>query len=159
MEHWNGTRWQYVPVPRGVALADPPLAPFPPVTASSGHDAWIFPAVFQLWGGCNCIYQYALRWDGHRWHRSSFPAKLVVATALAFGRRDVWAFGSAPHGPDSSVPYAARYDGRSWHRVTVPAEPLAVTAASPRDLWAGLRGEVWLTGLCTSGNVPRVRLR
>ena len=57
VEHWNGSRWQHVMVPRGVTLADSPVAPWPQVTASSGRDAWVFPVK----GDPLNPYDYALR--------------------------------------------------------------------------------------------------
>jgi hypothetical protein len=144
VEHWNGTRWRRVVVPRGVALAASPLAPFAPVTASSARDAWIFPVK----GDPVNPYDYALHWDGNSWHRSDFAGKLIVGTAEAFGPGDAWAFGFVERCPSGFTPYATRYDGRSWHQVRVPAEALAVTATSGHNLW------VFGPSLKTAGRLP-----
>jgi len=143
VEHWDGSLWLHVVVPRGVTLADSPVAPWAPVAASSGRDAWVFPVK----GDPVNPYDYALRWDGASWRRSDFHSKLIVESAEAFGARDVWAFGFVEH-PSGFVPYAARFGGRSWRRVKVPAETLAVTGTSPRNLW------VFGPSLRTAGRPP-----
>jgi hypothetical protein len=130
VEHWNGSTWRRIPLPRGVG----PDATFSqPVAASSVKNAWIFPA---LASARYCSYNYALGWDGRAWHRSDFPAKMTVQTAVAFSRKDVWAFGTPVGNVDLLIRYAARYDGRTWHRVQLPGPAFAVSALSKRDMWA-----------------------
>jgi len=144
VEHWNGTRWQQVVVPRGVRLAGSLTAPFAPVAARSGGDAWVFPVK----GGLFVPYDYALHWDGTRWRRSDFAGKLIVGSAEAFGPRYVWAFGWIEHSQSDLTPTAARYDGHSWRQVKVPVEALAVTATSRHNLW------VFGPSLKTAGRPP-----
>src|SRR5215472_18111050 len=144
VEHWDGSLWLHVVVPRGVTLADSPVAPWAPVAASSGRDAWVFPVK----GDPVNPYDYALHRDGSRWRRSDFPGKLIVGSAEAFGPKDVWAFGFVEHSQQGFAPYAARYDGRSWRQVRVPAEVLAVTATSRHNLW------VFGPSLKTAGRPP-----
>lgn len=136
VEHWNGTTWRHVRVPRATNLTQPPFEPFAPVAASSGTDAWIFPVQGVLFESQLFAYDYALGWDGASWRKSYFPIRLLVSSAVAFGPKDVWAFGSSLRRQDTRGLYAARYDGRSWHPVKMPGEPLAVTALSRGDIWA-----------------------
>ncbi len=77
-------------VPRGTCLGIFDIVNLSfPLAASSASDVWIFP----VRGGSFFGYSSALRWNGRVWRRSSFPAKLAVLSAVAFGPRDVWAFG------------------------------------------------------------------
>ena len=130
VEHWNGNTWQHIPLPHGVG---PDGAFSPPIAASSPRNAWIFPI---LPSARYCSYNEALRWDGRAWHRSDFPARMTVRTAVAFSRKDVWAFGTPVKNVDLLIRYVARYDGRAWHRVRLPGPVFAVGALSKRDMWA-----------------------
>jgi hypothetical protein len=130
LEHWDGNRWRHIPLPHGVS---PGGTLSPPVAASSPRDAWIFPAVPSA---RFCSHNDALRWDGRAWHKSHFPAKMTVRTAVAFSRKDVWALGQPVPSVDDLIRYAARYDGRAWHRVRLPGPAFAIGALSKRDLWA-----------------------
>src|SRR5215469_8595608 len=67
VEHWDGGRWRRVLPPRGIGLGFSPAVSPQPIAASSGRNAWIFPVIGQFFTGCNCMYNYALRWDGRRW--------------------------------------------------------------------------------------------
>jgi hypothetical protein len=130
VEHWDGTAWRRVPVPRGVFAADAGL-----LAARSARDAWIFPVRAAHVGSSYFAYNYALHWDGTAWHASRFPGKLILQAAAVAGPAEVWAFGAIYRGSDTLIPDTARYDGRAWHRVRLPAEPLAA-ARGADDLWA-----------------------
>lgn len=131
-EHWNGMRWQRVPVPSRVSLG----FPAGPVTATSATGAWIFPARLAHVKGSYFAYNYALHRNGETWQKPAFPARLIIGSAVAFGPADVRASGSACHREGVLVPYAARYDGRAWRKATLPGAPLAVSALSRRDMRA-----------------------
>jgi len=135
LEHWNGTAWRRIPVPRGVV--DGSVGSFSePIAATSASDAWIFPAVPTHIGLSFFTYNDALRWNGSGWQKSVFPVKLIVSTAVAFSPSNAWAFGGYVRRGNQGRPYAARYDGRSWHRAPMPGAPLDVAAVSSRDMWA-----------------------
>lgn len=131
LEHWNGAAWRRVAVPRGTFLSTFPTFSLP-LAASSASDAWIFPTVV----GWSDSYSYALQWNGRAWRKLSLPAGLNVRSAVAFGPRDVWAFGWISKSVAVQVPAAARYDGRAWHVIKMPGEPEAVSAPSRRAIWA-----------------------
>ena len=134
VEHWSGTNWGRVPVPRRMIAGRDASVTVPlPVAASSATDAWIFPNV--LTSLPLSPYDYALRWNGAAWRKSAFPAHLSVLLAAAFGPADVWAFGGIDHADGSVVPYAARYDGHSWRKAVVPVAPLGISARSAHDMW------------------------
>jgi hypothetical protein len=133
VEHWDGTSWRRVAVPRSVSAVSgfPP----PPITASSATDAWIFPTT-PLTSLQSNPYTYGLRWTGTAWRKSAFPAPLTVTSAAAFSKSDVWAFGGLDNADGTVVPYAARYNGHFWCKAVVPVAPLGISAQSARDLWA-----------------------
>jgi hypothetical protein len=136
VEHWDGTSWRRVAVPRSVSLSPGPLG-FTlgwPLAASSPTNAWIFPTT--LAGSRGLAYCYALRWTGTAWRKSAFPAHLTVAYAAAFGPADAWAFGGLEQANSTTVPYSARYKGHAWRKAAVPVAPLGVSALSARDMWA-----------------------
>jgi len=135
LEHWNGTAWQRIPVPRGTI--DGSIFDFSqPIAATSARDAWIFPALSGSAGRLSSGYNDALRWDGTGWQRSAFPVKLRVQAAAAFTPADAWAFGWNVRSANAAEPYAARWDGRSWRRAPMPGAPLDVAAVSGSDMWA-----------------------
>jgi hypothetical protein len=138
VEHWDGATWRRVLAPRGIGLGLSPAISPEPIAASSSRNVWIFPQIADLWSGCNCAYDYALRWDGRRWRSSRFPDKIAVSSAAAFSPRDVWAFGwtSPRQNSQAQFPYAARYEGHAWRGVRLPGVALAVSALSGRDMWA-----------------------
>jgi hypothetical protein len=133
LEHWDGSAWHRVAVPRGIALKVffAPGTFSVPLAVSSASDAWMFPV---RRSGLN-VYSYALRWNGRAWQKSSVPGRLTVQSAEAFGPRDVWAFGLMSKGLTVQEPAAARYNGRRWQVMALPAYPVAVTASSPCALW------------------------
>lgn len=123
VEHWDGSAWRVLSLPRGyldvVGLAAP-----------SVNDVWL--AV----GGLRD--ERLLHWDGQGWQ--SYPGlgfgytTEATNTLLALSARDVWAVGSR----------IGHWDGRSWTVVRMPGLGAAVQdlqlrlirGATPDDLWA-----------------------
>ena len=129
VEHWDGSTWRRVPVPRGLQVGDSG-----PVAASSAADAWIFPEHSGFAGSSYYSYDSALHWNGRAWHASRFARQIVVSSAATFGPADTWAFGAWDR-RGALVPYAARYDGRAWRHVTPPVAADALSAPSRTDMW------------------------
>jgi hypothetical protein len=75
VEHWDGTAWRRVQVPRGVIVGEADW-----LAARSARDAWIFPVRAAHVGSSYFAYNYALHWDGTAWHASRFPGKLPALT-------------------------------------------------------------------------------
>lgn len=136
VEHWNGRDWRRVAVPRGLDLLGNPDGFTLPVAASSGSDAWIFPGADAPLGLNLAAHDYALRWNGRAWLRSSFPARLIVTAAAAFSPAGAWAFGLVYRSADVTAPYAARFTGRTWHHVRLPGAVDALSVLSASDMWA-----------------------
>jgi hypothetical protein len=133
VEHWDGTAWHHVPVPRGVSVGGLDNAP---IAASPGKDAWIFPQRLGHIGLSFYEYNSALHWNGRSWRASSFPRKLIVAFAAAFSGADTWAFGVVDTAHNGVVGYNARYNRRSWRKVVLPGVPIGLSAVSRSDMWA-----------------------
>jgi hypothetical protein len=129
--HWNGRSWRTMKI--GSRFADG-LEPAP-VAASSASNVWVFP-VSTAPSGILFGREFALRWNGRRWHASRFPRTMAVTSAEAFSARDVWAFGITPRGPAAQVPYVARYNGRRWRTARLPGQVLSVGATGADNLWA-----------------------
>jgi hypothetical protein len=133
VEHWDGTAWHHVPVPRGVSVGGLDNAP---IAASPGKDAWIFPQRLGHIGLSFYEYNSALHWNGRSWRASSFPKKLIVTFAAAFSGSDTWAFGVVNTAQNGVVGYNARYNGHSWRKVALPGVPIGFSAVSRSDMWA-----------------------
>jgi hypothetical protein len=133
VEHWNG--WSWRPVSLGVN--DPALTAtggfFGYIAASPGRNVWAFSE------NGSYVRLHARHWMTGRVPRSS-GGHVVILSATAFSRTDVWAFGTRYVGPASKldlVPYAARFNGTSWTTVPMPGKGvLDVSAQSPDDMWA-----------------------
>ncbi|HEY8867300.1 MAG TPA: hypothetical protein VIM22_10220, partial [Solirubrobacteraceae bacterium] len=122
--HWDGRRWQTVPLPPPARRPTPadPGEPKPPVVidiegfphgvaARSRSDAWIVGST-----GGDPSSPLAWHWNGVRWRLVGAPGPpqlrgLEAVTIVA--RDDVWAMGP---GDDRVV----HWDGRRWH---VPPQP------------------------------------
>jgi hypothetical protein len=117
---WNGTRWRFSPLPRGLSgfIGD--------ASAPSGRDVW----AVSYSGG------YILHWNGTRWSvgkRWRHHAVLTGVTAL--GPADVWAFGTTTAGVSGMGTW--HFDGRAWSRVRGPGREIyRASAVSARDIWA-----------------------
>jgi hypothetical protein len=132
VQHWNGSTWHRVPVPRNTDMSD---FGNQPLTALSAKNVWIFPALWRS-GLSLSQYNYALHWNGSRWRRSRFPVDLIVNSAAAAGWSQVWAFGEFYGKHNNVIPYAARYDGRSWHRARLRVDAVATLGPAPGGVWA-----------------------
>jgi hypothetical protein len=153
MEHWDGTRWQRVPVPANEYLNA--------ITALAPDDAWAV-------GDTGDPVRMALiaRWDGRSWKR--LPLSRSASKSVGrMGRRasrflvavsasapdDVWAVGyDSRHVTNAQVaannyvrPLDAgvvlHWDGTAWMQVPTPigvlrdVEPTGVVAISVRNVW------------------------
>jgi hypothetical protein len=114
--HWNGRRWQRVPVtaPRLTGIAAP-----------ARGDAWAV--------GGNAIY----RWNGLRWSRARSVAHRTIRTVTAISPNDVWFVGDGP----GSTYFELNWNGRRWQSYAQRADdtiPMleAVVAGRADDVWA-----------------------
>ena len=134
VQHWNGSTWHRVPVPRNTDMNHGTIRQ--PLTALSTKNVWIFPALFGQTGQSYYQYNYALHWNGLRWWRSRFPVDLLVKSAAAASWSQVWAFGDFYGKHNNLIPYTARYDGRSWHRARLRVDPAATLGPAHCGVWA-----------------------
>ncbi len=126
----QGGRFVQLPVPRGTEELRGIAAP-------AAHEAWAV--------AMNGI----LRWDGHRWKRSSAPIG-SHSSISADAPDDVWAVGTTASGL-----LVVHWDGKTWTRVPFGGTPSAahrssgggvfvsfsnldgVLARAPEDVWVG----------------------
>jgi hypothetical protein len=117
---WNGTRWRFSPLPRGLSsfIGD--------ASAPSGRDIW----AVSYSGG------YILHWNGTHWSVAKRWRHHDVLTGVtALGRADVWAFGTTTAGVRGMGTW--HFDGRTWARVRgLGSEIYRASAVSARDIWA-----------------------
>jgi hypothetical protein len=136
-EHWNGSRWTAVSVPRlnqGGQLEG--------VAAVSADEVWAVGA-----GGVTSAngpqVAYALRWDGRRWSSVAVPQpgefRGLTAVTRIPGTDALWAVGFQRARP--GAPYRPMIDYWNGARWSVAAAPAVgslndVTALGPDDAWA-----------------------
>jgi hypothetical protein len=131
-EHWNGARWQTVPVPGR------PGGYLRAVAALSRRDAWAV--------GANPRGPLIEHWDGARWTPiGAGPLDGLLHGIDALAPDAVWAVGTQGMqtlGPQSENPLVERLRGSRWQRLPTPllewvdANLLAVDAVSPAEAWA-----------------------
>jgi hypothetical protein len=138
-EHWDGTTWSRVPVPRpGRKDSD---GFFSGVNGSASDDVW---AVGTYLSKVTPIRMVTLaeHWDGSSWSIVSTPNPsgmddYQLSSVSAVSADDVWAVGSGPTG------IVEHWDGASW-RLVAGAKPPGgggwdlwdVDARSASDVWA-----------------------
>ena len=122
VEHWDGVRWQTVPVSGTSVLG---------VAALSRRDVWAVGSGDQ--GG---LIEH---WDGVRWRvvYEPGPHRVCCSGIAALARDDVWAAGGSL-APNPNV--ALHWDGRHWQSLVLPVVKdsllWTLTAISAYDVWA-----------------------
>lgn len=146
LEHWDGTQWTIVPNP----AQDQAGAGLSALSVASPTSIWA--VGFQ--GDTDGQTQHPLieHWDGRAWSVVQAPSgegASELASVSADGPGDAWAVGYQ----DSSngytgAPLVEHWNGSTWAAVTPPSAGSfdagkatlgAVYAASPSDVWAGVR--------------------
>jgi hypothetical protein len=144
--HWNGTKWSKV---AGPDLDDALTPTLYGISAHSATNAWAVGAVCP-YPACPSFRPSTdtliLRWNGTRWSKVASPSPGTQGSVLfgvsAVKADDAWAVGDLN---ETSGPIRAlieHWNGTKWSLVTA-ANPgssfndlQAVSAASPRDVWA-----------------------
>lgn len=122
-EHWDGTAWHFVAVPRGAAWT----YPFQ-IRATSAHDVWAV-------GATEFREQaFIAHYDGKSWSsttQSLYPGQSTLLRGVApIAPDDVWAVGyhgNNKHGINKYFPFAEHWDGSQW-TVDESVDPHADTA-------------------------------
>ncbi len=125
VQHWDGTRWSVVPIPR--APGSPRFESLSGVTVRSASDAW---AVGSYSTSDGYDRPFTLHWDGRAWKRVTSPAfaigvasYLVDVTFAPHG--SVYAVGGFMSADSSPRPLVVRWDGSRWirYRISSSFEP------------------------------------
>ena len=152
IEHWNGSRWQYVPGPPKNAFS------LYGVAALSAKNVWAVgeTGVSTATGGG--LRTLTIHWNGEAWKRvpspnpttrmtSSASFNDTLAAVAGSSPRNVWAVGQyyvTANGTRGARSLVLHWDGSSWKQVRT-ADPLtpghasylySVAAPSPRGVWA-----------------------
>jgi len=140
IEHWNGTGWSIVPVPKAAVGA------LESVSATSALDVWAVGAGQQT--GQSTV---ALDFDGTSWKLVPVPTRPGTSGGLfgvkALSPTDAWTVGeSFPNAGGNGKILTDHWNGTSWHVVTAPpvGGPTALSALSSVDAVPGTG--VWAVG-------------
>lgn len=135
VEHWDGTRWQRVPVPTGPGSLTG-------VAAVAHQNVW---AVGESDGG-----PLTEHWDGTRWQVEVSPDATTLEAVAALSAQDIWVVGAIDH-LSASPTYqeccrslVAHQNGREWttwppindRNPNTSTSLRGVAAVSSRDVWA-----------------------
>lgn len=134
VEHWNGTSWTSLKVPRTFGPSAAGNVSDRVTGAASASDVWTFPGL----STSTATVQYALERDGSTWKTFKLTSSAAVWATAAFSPSDTWAFGMKNVATASGygTPYAVRYNGTAWKRVSLPGDALGVSPLSATDIWA-----------------------
>jgi hypothetical protein len=129
VRHWDGTAWRVVTAPKAVTGITTEQG-VGAVAASSATNAWVFDGR----GAESVDYTTALHWTGQGW---AAPVRLnaAIQAAVAPSASEAWAFGLPE--TTSQVGYVAHYTNGTWTHGSFPVSVTAVSALSPKDVWAG----------------------
>jgi hypothetical protein len=130
----HGATWRRAEMPlrpeNGAELSNTQLA------ASGPDNVWLFAGQIEIDGVEARNKPQAVRWDGHRWRKTSVDFGVQDVAVLA--PDDVWALDSTT-GADG--PIAHHWDGKRWTRHLLPDQANALSASGPDDVWAAGYGE------------------
>ncbi|HZD86451.1 MAG TPA: hypothetical protein VE088_00420 [Gaiellaceae bacterium] len=166
VEHWNGSRWRIVPIPRVKVYSE-----LSGVTALSPKNIWAVGASGVDVGKRIALRTLVLHWNGRRWKRVRSPNPAARKTLRAqvwdslysvagASAKDLWAVGSyffragRRHTHHTLV---VHWDGRRWTQVPSPSPGGNSRTSLLNDVTAGSASDVWAVGrYVRHGNQPLV---
>ena len=162
--HWDGTRWQDVPVPQAPPVADTggPYDSLESVSGSGSDDVWAVGSSVNV--PETTSQTLTLHWDGTSWSIVASPnvqpepgtgnVDNTLAAVAATARDDAWAVGSYEEmglrrdEPTTSRPLALHWDGTGWSVVPLPD----VGQGGLNGIAAVDRNDVWGVGQTTTSS-------
>jgi hypothetical protein len=144
LEHWNGSAWAAVALPRLAKRAD---AAFSDVGIVSPSNVW---AVGQIsTPGARDARSLIEHWTGAHAHvvKSPSPGNFTTLDGMSvLSASSIWAVGAQEQRHHSRTPLVEHWDGNMWRVVLSPTirngELIRIDAISKSDVWAvGYRGE------------------
>jgi hypothetical protein len=124
--HWNGKKWQRVPVP-ALPVGDNLDWGSASVAAIAGGRAWVF--VSQTNAELGTSAEVALEWTGTSWSAAT-PLPGSPGGPIAAGPDDVWGFEN-----DNGTPMADHYNGIRWSKVPIAVNVSAASASHAAGAW------------------------
>jgi hypothetical protein len=130
-EHWDGTRWRHVLLPRLQRLSA--------VAATSATNAWAV-------GADTRGAAVALHWNGLRWRTQLRLPNAELRDVAALSTTDVWAVGGRPAPSDARF-LELHWNGKRWSTYSQPS-PSGGHDSDPRliGVAAAARNDVWVAG-------------
>ncbi len=134
IEHWNGSRWNLVPVPRSHGFTG-----LTAVAAISPNAAW---AIGYGDAGGRAITAF-MGWDGTRWRSLPSPVGTDLTGLAVISAHDIWVVGSKGMSKYRAV--AEHWDGSKWTIVPTPnafknrtrnSVLYAVSGSASNNVWA-----------------------
>jgi hypothetical protein len=122
--HWNGKKWQVLPVP---PTDWGPYMTGAGVAAIGQGRAWVF--VNQTNEELGVSVVDAAEWTGTSWSGFHDFGSLLPSGPIASGPDDVWGFGSG------ATPWAVHYNGTSWSQIPVPVNVSQSSASATAGDW------------------------
>jgi len=122
--HWNGKKWQTLPVP---PLDWGPYMTGAAVAAIGRGRAWVF--VNQTNEELGISVVDAVEWTGTSWSAFHDFGSLIPGGLIASGPADVWGFGS------DGTPWAVHYNGTSWSQISLPVNVSQSSASAAAGDW------------------------
>lgn len=127
IEHWDGTRWKFVPNPVPGYMFG--------VTAISANDVWA------VGDGPNVFTEH---WNGTQWSvvpTPQIPSLQLLYSVSGTSSNDVWAVGTYIDSNNNDHPLTLHWDGTQWSFVAAPSASssdflYSVVAIAADDVWA-----------------------
>jgi hypothetical protein len=154
--HWDGTRWQNVPVPKAPPVAETggPYDSLESVSASASDDVWAVGSSVNV--PETTSETMIVHWDGDTWSIVRSPnvapepgtgnVDNTLSAVAAVASDDAWAVGSFEEkglrheDPTTYRPLTLHWDGTRWSNVSLPDVGQGglngVAAVGPDDVWA-----------------------
>lgn len=138
VEHWDGTRWDVIPMPL------PGAGALNSVSADGPDDVWAagwsIPAGTSIDKSETAMRPLVAHWNGRSWQFIHLPApgSVGLSQVVALAPNDVWVAGPGLY--SNGTPIVRRWDGARWESVRAPFGPrdgsFRLTATSASDAWA-----------------------
>lgn len=148
MEHWDGTRWRAVDVPKNPASNVNYLQA---VSAATTSDVWVAADYVNAEG---VWIPYAEHWDGHVWSIVAVPQlpgslQTFLTGVATVSADDAWVVGQVIDSSGTPVTLAEHWNGTKWEVVSTP-NPAQAQASGFSAVDATSGGNVWAVGNATT---------
>lgn len=117
-EHWDGSSWTVVPVPR-LPWTQPGTESLSAVSVINAHDVWA------LGETVDPLLAFLLHWDGSTWSTEGMRDGQYFGLSAA-SDHDVWT---------TTEGHPSKWDGSRWTDKFLDAYVITAAAVAPDDVW------------------------